>query len=133
MLTGILVKEMADCSAFWETVVKNTLSLLFVQFSRDLASPETGIIRRLFRWLEETAGQPSLEAFAKAEGYSADYVGKLIKGNTGRSFRELATESRQKKRPACCWIQIILWQKWQNSLDMSVFPAFTGSFHVSLE
>ena len=97
MLTGILVKEMADCSAFWETVVKNTLSLLFVQFSRDLASPETGIIRRLFRWLEETAGQPSLEAFAKAEGYSADYVGKLIKGNMGRSFRELATESRQKK------------------------------------
>ena len=51
----------------------------------------------LYRWLEETAGQPSLEAFAKAEGYSADYVGKLIKGNTGRNFRELATESRQKK------------------------------------
>ena len=77
-----------------ETLSKESLSLLESLIQTGSSSFGDGIAERITDYLEQNV---SLDMLAQSMNYSAAYLSRLIKKNTGQSFSELLLDLRLKK------------------------------------
>ena len=77
-----------------ETLSKESLSLLESLIQTGSSSFGDGIAERITDYLEQNLEQNVL---AQSMNYSAAYLSRLIKKNTGQSFSELLLDLRLKK------------------------------------
>ena len=77
-----------------ETLSKESLSLLESLIQTGSSSFGDGIAERITDYLEQNV---SLAMLAPSMNYSAAYLSRLIKKNTGQSFSELLLDLRLKK------------------------------------
>ena len=83
-----------------ETLSKESLSLLESLIQTGSSSFGDGIAERITDYLEQNLEQNvSLDMLAQSMNYSAAYLSRLIKKNTGQSFSELLLDLRLKKIP----------------------------------
>lgn len=81
-----------------ETLSKESLSLLESLIQTGSSSFGDGIAERITDYLEQNLEQNvSLDMLAQSMNYSAAYLSRLIKKNTGQSFSELLLDLRLKK------------------------------------
>lgn len=81
-----------------ETLSKESLSLLESLIQTGSSSFGDGIAERINDYLEQNLEQNvSLDMLAQSMNYSAAYLSRLIKKNTGQSFSELLLDLRLKK------------------------------------
>lgn len=77
-----------------ETLSKESLSLLESLIQTGSSSFGDGIAEHITDYLEQNV---SLDMLAQSMNYSAAYLSRLIKKNTGQSFSELLLDLRLKK------------------------------------
>ena len=81
-----------------ETLSKESLSLLESLIQTGSSSFGDGIAEHITDYLEQNLEQNvSLDMLAQSMNYSAAYLSRLIKKNTGQSFSELLLDLRLKK------------------------------------
>ena len=78
-----------------ETLSKESLSLLESLIQTGSSSFGGGIAERITDYLEQNLEQNDM--LAQSMNYSAAYLSRLIKKNTGQSFSELLLDLRLKK------------------------------------
>lgn len=80
-----------------ETLSKESLSLLESLIQTGSSSFGDGIAEHITDYLEQNLEQNvSLDMLAQSMNYSAAYLSRLIKKNTGQSFSELLLDLRLK-------------------------------------
>ena len=92
-----LLQESVSQDQFFETAVRNYLSLLFIELTRAASRPSAEMIKQLEAYCETKQKEKSLKQFAAQIGYSADYAGRMIKSITGRTFGEYLRDRRLMK------------------------------------
>lgn len=91
------IEHLFRCESM-ETLSKESLSLLESLIQTGSSSFGDGIAERITDYLEQNLEQNvSLDMLAQSMNYSAAYLSRLIKKNTGQSFSELLLDLRLKK------------------------------------
>ena len=91
------IEHLFRCESM-ETLSKESLSLLESLIQTGSSSFGGGIAERITDYLEQNLEQNvSLDMLAQSMNYSAAYLSRLIKKNTGQSFSELLLYLRLKK------------------------------------
>ncbi len=87
-----LLDEYHNKNQFADVVMRNYLSLLFVELIRGKVAYNNAIIADLDKYLASNYASATLEQFASSIGYSTVYVGKIIKKLTNKTFSALLSE-----------------------------------------
>lgn len=90
-------RENSSSSPLSRIAEKNWLSLFLVELLRGKREKSGDIMQKFNVYIEDNLKGASLAGFAKFAGYNPDYSSRVLKRETGRTFKENVADIRLKK------------------------------------
>ncbi len=88
-----LLQEQSYNNKFKNLLIQSYLTIIFAELT-DTKKTDIAIETKLDEYFVENIKTASLADFAAKQGYNSNYIGRLIKNKTGKSFSELFTVYR---------------------------------------